>query len=454
MKGGLMRNASVVIFCVLLVPMFPALPANGSQKMTDDVVEVAIAAGDFTILVKALNEADLVEILRSEGPFTVFAPTDDAFGKLPSGTLQDLLKEENRDELVRILSYHVVPGRIDSVAALRAGDANTVQGQSLRIRLEEGRLRINEATVIANDIPASNGVIHVIDSVLLPPKLKLPDPRVAVPRLLESAINRGVPLFNNGQPVACGAVYEIAIQAVLDLSDDVSTRSRETLRNALAEGRGHQDPVKRAWILRRAMDFVLEDYASRSSEGPPAGSVVKSPSTAASSPSEIVLFSFDDEDPKWFSVNDDVMGGISKGGFSWDPSGFGIFSGTLSLENRGGFSTIRSPAQELGLGGYDGLLLRVKGDGRSYRVSAMTNDNRWEVNTWRTSFETMPGRWVEVRIPFADLVHTVMGRRVPGSGPLAAERIRSLSFMIADKNEKPFRLEVDWIKAYRDSLSQ
>lgn len=132
-----------------------------------DIVETAIAAGNFSTLAKALTAAGLVETLKGTGPFTVFAPTDEAFAKLPQQTLSDLLKPENKEKLTAILTYHVVPDKVMASQVAKISQAITVQGQSLRVDTKDG-VRINDAKVIVADVEASNGVIHVIDSVLLP----------------------------------------------------------------------------------------------------------------------------------------------------------------------------------------------------------------------------------------------------------------------------------------------
>jgi transforming growth factor-beta-induced protein len=133
-----------------------------------NIIDVATKAGKFTTLAKALEAAGLVSTLQSEGPFTVFAPTDEAFAKLPKGTLEDLLKPENREKLKGILTYHVVPGRVFSDQAVKAASAKTVQGQNVTIAVTNGKAMVNNAGLVKTDINASNGVIHVIDTVLLP----------------------------------------------------------------------------------------------------------------------------------------------------------------------------------------------------------------------------------------------------------------------------------------------
>jgi uncharacterized surface protein with fasciclin (FAS1) repeats len=135
---------------------------------TKDLVEKAVAAGTFKTLAAALEAGQLVGALQGEGPFTVFAPTDEAFAKLPQATLQDLLKPESRAQLQRILKYHVVPGRVYANDAVEAGTASTLAGEPLRATIRDGRLVVGGARVVASDLEASNGVIHVVDAVLLP----------------------------------------------------------------------------------------------------------------------------------------------------------------------------------------------------------------------------------------------------------------------------------------------
>ena len=122
----------------------------------------------FKTLAAALQAADLVETLKGKGPFTVFAPTDAAFAKLPKGTVEDLLKPENRAKLTAILTYHVVPGRVMAADVVKLSKAKTAQGSEAKIRVEDGKVYVDDAQVTATDIKAGNGVIHVIDSVILP----------------------------------------------------------------------------------------------------------------------------------------------------------------------------------------------------------------------------------------------------------------------------------------------
>jgi uncharacterized surface protein with fasciclin (FAS1) repeats len=153
----------------------PTAPAAQSSPLAapseeGDIIEVASQAGSFQTLTQALTAAGLVETLKGEGPFTVFAPTDEAFAALPEGTLAELLKPENKEQLVKILTYHVVPG--EAVASsLKDGEVQTVEGAAVTVKIDPAKqeVMVNDAKVITPDVTASNGVIHVIDKVILPP---------------------------------------------------------------------------------------------------------------------------------------------------------------------------------------------------------------------------------------------------------------------------------------------
>jgi uncharacterized surface protein with fasciclin (FAS1) repeats len=142
--------------------------ASQASAQNRDIVDTAVAAGQFKTLAAALKAAGLIDTLKGAGPFTVFAPTDEAFAKLPKGTVEDLLKPENKAKLTAILTYHVVPGKVMAADVVKVKDARTVQGSSLKVNASGGKVMVDNAGVVKTDIAASNGVIHVIDSVLLP----------------------------------------------------------------------------------------------------------------------------------------------------------------------------------------------------------------------------------------------------------------------------------------------
>lgn len=223
----------------------------------DDIVDVAIANGSFEILVAAVQAAGLVETLRGDGPFTVFAPTDEAFAKLPKEALSDLLQPENRDQLVAILTYHVVPGRIEASDLLNVSAAKTLNGKRVPIGL-----RVGDANVIATDVEASNGIIHVIDNVLMP--TGTPSVSQAMMDLIDRAINRGAPLYNHGDVQACASIYETTADALLTLSGDTLPKAAQrALRNGLRRADRMHSASDRAWALRYALDDAYEALSHR-----------------------------------------------------------------------------------------------------------------------------------------------------------------------------------------------
>ncbi len=157
---------TVLVFAISLLML--SLTASADSMGKKDIVDTAAAAGNFKTLAAALKAAGLIGTLKGAGPFTVFAPTDEAFAKLPPGTVDDLLKPENHDKLVAILTYHVVAGKVMAKDVVKLHEAKTVNGKDVKITVEAGKVMVNNANVIKTDIVCSNGVIHVIDSVLLP----------------------------------------------------------------------------------------------------------------------------------------------------------------------------------------------------------------------------------------------------------------------------------------------
>ena len=141
---------------------------EGEMAAKADIVDTAVAAGQFDTLAAALTAADLVGTLKGDGPFTVFAPTDEAFAKLPEGTVETLLKPENKDQLIAVLTYHVVAGKVAAQDVVKLDAATTVNGADVSITVADGGVQVDNANVVATDIEASNGIIHVIDTVILP----------------------------------------------------------------------------------------------------------------------------------------------------------------------------------------------------------------------------------------------------------------------------------------------
>ena len=158
-----------VTACGVLAGM-TAVSVARADEPTKDVVVTAVAADQFKTLVKAVKAAELVETLKGEGPFTVFAPTDEAFDKVPKEKLEALIKDKKA--LASVLTYHVVPGKVTAADVVKLNSAKTLQGQEVRIVVKDGKVTVNGANVVKTDIVCKNGVIHVIDSVILPPEAK------------------------------------------------------------------------------------------------------------------------------------------------------------------------------------------------------------------------------------------------------------------------------------------
>jgi uncharacterized surface protein with fasciclin (FAS1) repeats len=160
------KIASWVFACLATLGLAAAPIGAANLQEKKDIVDTAVAAGDFKTLATALEAAGLVETLKGKGPFTVFAPTDEAFAKLPAGTLDSLLKD--KEKLKKILLYHVVSGNVTAKDVVKLKSAKTVEGSSIKINASGGKVRVDNANVIKTDIGASNGVIHVIDTVIIP----------------------------------------------------------------------------------------------------------------------------------------------------------------------------------------------------------------------------------------------------------------------------------------------
>lgn len=255
MKNTIFRSAATVclmfVFAVGAVAKIGACHEGGSH----DIVDTAVQSGQFKTFAAALNAAGLVETLKGNGPFTVFAPTDEAFAKLPEGTVEDLLKPENKEQLVAILTYHVVAGQVLAKDVVTLDSATTVQGTDVAIVADSKGVKINVARVTATDVMASNGVIHVIDQVLLPPES--PTKKEACRALINRAIHLGVPMYNRGDHAACAAIYEVTSMSLMSFAaEEMPAETRNQLSAAMKKAKETHDPDQRAWIYRRGLDTV------------------------------------------------------------------------------------------------------------------------------------------------------------------------------------------------------
>ncbi len=240
------------------------LLSSSTQAADKDIVDTAVANGNFTILAKALTAADLVGALKADGPYTVFAPTDEAFKRLPKGTLEALLKPENKPQLINILTYHVVKGKVDGATAVGLKEASALNGEKIKIAFKNAALNLNNSRVTATDIQATNGIIHVIDNVLIPKKTVAPIAQAAkTPKtkegvclaIFDEAVDTGVDLFNAGDTKACASIYKIAVMAVLEIKPKrLGKEEVNALREALKTTAKSDDTSQNAWTLRKAIN--------------------------------------------------------------------------------------------------------------------------------------------------------------------------------------------------------
>ena len=242
--------------------------SNGIIHVIDEVLipetklipEVAKEANVFGTLLAAVEAAGLADALSSKGPFTVFAPTDDAFANLPEGTVASLLKPENRDQLVDILKYHVVEGRVYASDLFRKSKVSTLAGDRVQVKYGDGAFKINQSNVVSTDVAAANGVIHVIDAVLLPNTAE--SAALNAVDIIRLAIDRGVPLYNHGQKAACAAIYEVAASSLVSMAS-VPAEAKRPLISALREIKNTHNSGKQAWILRDGLDSALAQLEGR-----------------------------------------------------------------------------------------------------------------------------------------------------------------------------------------------
>jgi len=399
------------------------------KKVT--LLDLAAESGSFSTLVAAVEAADLSEALGGEGPFTVFAPTDEAFAELGEEVLARLLSEEGRPQLTQLLTHHVVPGLLPADEVVRRSHLSTLAETDLDVRVALGQVLVGEAAVDTADLRASNGVIHVIDRVLLPPQRS-----ATLVEFLQGTITRGVALFNSGDERGCCAVYATALEALhLGRGFGLAAWQRERIGN-LAQ-RAEWSPTSDrnlAWAYREIIDTVLRGELERPEPGEEAFEARR------------VIFGFEEarEVRSWRTVLDGVMGGLSTGRIRQGP-GTLVFDGETSLENNGGFSSMRCELEAGALRGAESLRLRVKGDGRTY-ILGVRGSSRMGADSYWTRFETVDGEWMTVEARIDEMKRHFYGRRVPGR--VTPSQVRGLEVYVYDKKSGPFRLEVDEIHAF------
>lgn len=241
-----------------------------SKPKPKNLLTTAEGAGSFTTLLAGAKAAGLVPALEGKDPLTVFAPTDEAFAALPEGTVESLLKEENRSKLIKLLTSHVVSGKVSAGDALNAGKAKSLSGAELNFQINDGILNVNGSAIRTTGIDGGNGIIHVISSVIGFPEIQdetATSPTTSVSnadakKLIITAIERGVPLYNRGDIAECADIYETCIVALFENSA-VNAKTREMLSKVADAGKEH-DVNRRAWIYRSALDKMFEILKAQS----------------------------------------------------------------------------------------------------------------------------------------------------------------------------------------------
>ncbi|MGY8643311.1 MAG: CIA30 family protein [Verrucomicrobiales bacterium] len=241
-----------------------------SKPKPKNLLTTAEGAGSFTTLLAAAKAAGLVPALEGKDPLTVFAPTDEAFAALPKGTVESLLKEENRSKLIKLLTSHVVSGKLSAGDALNAGKAKSLSGAELNFQINDGILNVNGSAIRTTGIDGGNGIIHVISSVIGFPEIQdaaatsstTSVDNADATKLIITAIERGVPLYNQGDIAECADIYETCIVALSENSA-VNAKTREMLSKVADAGKEH-DVNRRAWIYRSALDKMFEILKAQS----------------------------------------------------------------------------------------------------------------------------------------------------------------------------------------------
>ncbi len=217
----------------------------------NDIASVAKKAGSFNTLLAAADAAGLTSVLSSEAPVTVLAPTDAAFKALPKGTVESLLKAENKGKLAEILTLHVIKGSVSAGSALNAGKTRSVSKGALKFGINNGKFQVNGATIVTADIKCDNGIIHVIDAVLLPPAETASNGSPG--KMIELAIDKGVPAFNHGDPAKCARVYMTCIEELAN-NQQLDALTRKMLVGIASRAKDTHCPTTRSWILREGLD--------------------------------------------------------------------------------------------------------------------------------------------------------------------------------------------------------
>lgn len=359
--------------------------APKAENMIADLVK---SEANLSVLHSALKAADLITVLGGDGPFTVFAPTNEALSAV-SG-LEDLVKPENSEQLKALLKAHIVPERI----YLHGRRLESLSGKPALIQ-SNGPILLDDALVLKANMAADNGLVHVIDRVIGS------DAKTRqIQRMIETAISYGVPLFNAGQFEACVSAYRIALLNIEEFfGEKVSQAVRDSIRTSIEKSEAEKDQSKKAWTLRYALDDIYKQLDTQEKD-------------ETTSEADLLIDDFSDKTlmapigTRWRLVTDRVMGGISDADLEYekdDRFNYICLKGNVSLENNGGFIqvalTLNKTGARFDAAGYRGVRLWVKGNGRSYYVQLRTNQTLLPWQYYSASFGA-PSEWAKVELDF------------------------------------------------------
>ncbi len=382
-------------------------------------------------------------------PYTLLAPVDTAFSGVEPEVVARLLGEERRDALRDLLRDHVLTGRFEATDFIAVDSVTARSGATLPVGITGGRLTLRGVPIAPQGAGASvsveGGAVIELGGVILrqPSLLELTPARRLAARGLRLASQRTAE--GEASLAAKCAVLEMSLAASIECANE----SELALLGVLPTDDGSPASNERLRALQTPLLRVLGRPVPGANLSDPAANAQTSMTAPQDDARLLLALNGSEDEPGWFTLNDDVMGGISTSSVGLTGSGL-LFQGTLSLENNGGFASIRSNAEEYDLSGTTGLRLRVRSDGREYGVSVLAGDERGRTGSWRKRFQVPAGEWTTVDVPFQDMVLNVRGRQFPEVGPPELAKVRSFSFIIADKDVSPFRLEVGSISAYRE----
>lgn len=385
---------------------------GAKEESPGDLVAELTSMGRFQTLLAAVTAAGFLEMLQSEEVFTVFAPTDEAFGSLPESALEELLRPQNREQLQDLLKAHVVPGRL----YLHSRQSETMSDEAHLTILGAGPLRVNNAEVISSDIPAKNGLIHVVDSVItVNPKME--EQSQIVQQYIETAIRWGVPMFNSGEISACNAIYESTLRGLKQFYSNVLSPSERARIEQISTKKIESEQMReRAWRLREIMDEIYNRLR---------GTTQKSMQVDSGT---LLIDDFARTDgvsifgTKWRTVTDQVMGGVSNARSNYETQRgdrYLCLKGTVSLKNNGGFIQVSLPLMvnkiPLNASKYKGIRLRVKGNGELYYVHLKTIATSLPWQYYTAEFKTTD-QFRTIDIPFDSFEPQSLSKKLDSAG--------------------------------------